>query len=164
MRKFSLLLGLALFGLPASATAQEAKEMAHEAEHEAMSAEVTEAIEAQVAAMAEAFNAGDAAAAASFYASDAISYPPGAAALEGRAAIQAHMAAGFAQMAGMQMTFTTNEVHAMHEHAVETGGYVVDAADGSHIDHGKYITYWTNTGDGWKISRDMWNSSMGGGQ
>lgn len=155
------LLALALLGLPAAAVAQD--EMAHD-EHDAMTAEVTEAIEAQSAAMAEAFNSGDAAATAAFYAENAIAMPPGVGALEGRAAIQDHMSADMARMQGMKMTFETKEVRAMHDHAIEFGGYTVEGDDGAHIDHGKYITVWSQTSDGWKIVRDIWNSSMGGGQ
>lgn len=165
MKKSLVLLTLATLGLPAVGAAQD--EMAHddhEMNHDAMTAEVTAAIEAQSAAMAEAFNAGNAEAAAAFYAEDAISMPPQSAALEGRGAIQAYMAAGMSQMDGVEMTFTTKEVHAMHHHAIEIGGYSVDGTDGTHMDHGKYITVWNQTDDGWKIVRDMWNTSMAGGQ
>ena len=33
-------------------------------------------------------------------------------------------------------------------------------ADGSHVDHGKYMVAWVHTEDGWKMTHDIWNSSM----
>ena len=164
MKKWQIAL-VALLAMPASALAQEmemeGQEMAHDA-HEAMVEEVTAAIEAASAAFAEAFNAGDAEAVAAMYTEDALVLPPGKEAIEGRTAIQAQIAADFAEMEGMVMSFETTEVQAAHGHALEVGGYTIEGADGSHVDHGKYIAIWKNTDDGWKITRDIWNSSMGG--
>lgn len=156
---------VALLAVPATALAQEMEghdEMAHE-QHEAMVEEVTAAIEAASDAFAEAFNAGDVEAVAAMYTEDAVVLPPGKEAIEGRAAIQADLAADLAAMEGMVLTFETNEVQAAHGHALEVGGYTIEGADGSHVDHGKFIAIWENTDDGWKMSRDIWNSSMGGG-
>lgn len=137
-------------------------EMAHE-RHEAMVEEVTAAIEAASDEFAEAFNAGDAEAVAAMYTEDAVVLPPGKEAIEGRAAIQADLESDFANMDGMVMSFETTEVQAAHGHALEVGGYTLEGADGSHLDHGKFIAVWKNTDDGWKMTRDIWNSSMGGG-
>lgn len=165
MRKWQIAL-VALLAMPASALAQEMEmeghEMAHE-RHEAMVEEVTAAIEAASAAFAEAFNAGDAEAVAAMYTEDALVLPPGKEPIEGRAAIQADLAADLAGMEGMVLTFETTEIQAAHGHALEVGGFTLEGADGSHVDHGKYIAIWKNTDDGWKIARDIWNSSMGGG-
>lgn len=166
MKKWQIAL-VALLAMPASALAQEMEmeghdEMAHE-RHEAMVEEVTAAIEAASDAFAEAFNAGDAEAVAAMYTEDAVILPPGKEAIEGRAAIQTDLEADFANMEGMVMTFETTEVQAAHGHALEVGGYTLEGADGSHLDHGKFIAVWKNTDDGWKMTRDIWNSSMGGG-
>lgn len=164
MKKWQIAL-VALLAMPASALAQEMEghdEMAHE-QHEAMVEEVTAAIEAASDAFAEAFNAGDAEAVAAMYTEDAVVLPPGKEAIEGRAAIQADFAADLADMEGMVMTLETTEVQAAHGHALEVGGYTLEGADGSHVDHGKFIAVWKNTDDGWKMTRDIWNSSMGGG-
>ena len=168
MKKWQIAL-VALLAMPASALAQEmeGQEMAHDEmgheEHMAMVEEVTAAIEAAGAEFLEAFNAGDAEAASATYTEDAVVLPPGKEAVEGRAAIQEAMAADLAEMEGMVMSFETTEVQAAHGHALEVGGYTVEGADGTHVDHGKYIVIWKNTDDGWKMSRDIWNSSMGGG-
>jgi len=166
--RYPLLLGLALVAMPALAGAQgmeghemEGQEMAHEERHEMMVEKVTAEIEAASAAFAEAFSAGDAAAVAAMYTEDAVVLAPGTGPVEGRAAIEEMMAADFAGMEGMVMSFETSEVDAMHGHAIEVGGYTLEGADGSHIDHGKFIAVWNQTDDGWKIARDIWNSSMG---
>jgi len=159
MKKWQIAL-VALMAMPATAIAQE---MAHEEKHAAMVEEVTAAIEAASAAFAEAFNAGDSEAVAAMYTEDAVVMPPGKGPIEGREAIQADLAAEMANMEGMVMTFETHEVQAVPGHALEVGGYTVEGADGSHVDHGKFMAVWTQTDDGWKIARDMWNSSMGGG-
>ncbi|HSM09177.1 MAG TPA: nuclear transport factor 2 family protein [Gemmatimonadota bacterium] len=166
MKKWLIAL-TALLVLPASALAQEMEmeghdEMAHE-QHEAMVEEVTAAVEAASAAFAEAFSAGDAEAAAAMYTEDAVVLPPGSDAVEGRAAIQEAMAADMAAMGDVVMTFETTEVQAMHRQALEVGSYTVEGADGTHLDHGKFMVVWTHTDDGWKMTRDIWNSSMGGG-
>lgn len=168
MKKWMIAL-TALLVLPATALAQEMEmemeghdEMAHE-QHEAMVEEVTAAVEAASAAFAEAFSAGDAEAVAAMYTEDAVVLPPGSDAVEGRAAIQESMAAEMAAMGDVVMTFETTEVQAMHRQALEVGSYTVEGADGTHLDHGKFIAIWKNTDDGWKMTRDIWNSSMGGG-
>ncbi|MFW6039940.1 MAG: YybH family protein [Gemmatimonadota bacterium] len=165
MKKWQIAL-TALLALPATALAQEMEmeghdEMAHE-QHEAMVEEVTAAIEAAEAAFAEAFNAGDAEAVAAMYTEDAVVLPPGKDAIEGREAIRADLAADLAGMEGMVISFETIDVQAAHGHALEVGGYTLEGADGSHVDHGKYIVVWKDTDDGWKMSHDIWNSSMGG--
>lgn len=166
MKKWLIAL-TALLVLPATALAQEMEmeghdEMAHE-RHEAMVEEVTAAVEAASAAFAEAFSAGDAEAVAALYTEDGVILPPGSDAVEGRAAIQEAMAAEMAAMGDAVMTFETHEVQAAHGHALEVGGYTLEGADGTHLDHGKFIAIWKNTDDGWKMTRDIWNSSMGGG-
>lgn len=167
MKKLTLLLGLALLGMPTLALAQgmehEGHEMANDmkAEHARLSEEARPAIEARAVEWAEAVNAGDFAAVAALYAEDAIVLPPGSDAVEGRAAIQEMMAAGFGGIEGLQVELETTEVYAVHGAAVEIGTYSMNGADG-HIDHGKYMVAWTETDDGWLIARDIWNSSMGG--
>lgn len=165
MRKLSLLLGLALVGMPTSAVAQEMEghEMAHE-KHDAMVEEATAAIEQRSAELAEAFSSGDAAAVAAFYTDDALVMAPATETMEGRAAIEAGMGEMLAQMEGMNLSFETIEVTPAHRGAVEVGNYTIESADGSHVDHGKFMVLWEKTDDGWMVARDIWNSSMGGGQ
>lgn len=178
MKRWIALLGLALVGMPTVALAQgqEAEEMAGEAAHEAhemaegheamhakMSEEARPEIEARVVEWEQAFNAGDFAAVAAFYTEDAVLLPPGTDAVEGPAAIQEMFATGFAGLENLQMDLQTTELFAVPGGALEIGTYTMEA-DGEHKDHGKYMVAWTKTDDGWKIARDIWNSSMGGGE
>ena len=106
-----------------------------------------------------AYNGGDAAAVAALYAEDAKVLAPGAAAVSGRAAIQAAWAQDFAR--GSKMTLTTEEVFGGGDYAIAVGGWVETAAtDGAHRDHGTYVTVYKKVGGDWKIYRDTWNSSM----
>ncbi len=105
-----------------------------------------------------AYNAGDAAAVAALYADDAKVMAPGAAAASGRAAIQAAFAQDIAR--GSKNTLTTEEVFGGGDYAVAVGGWVETGADGSHKDHGTYVTVYRRVGADWKIYRDTWNSSM----
>lgn len=165
MRKLSLLLGLVLVGVPATAVAQdmEGHEMAHE-KHDAMVEEAREAITERSAELAEAFSSGDAGAVAAFYTDDALVMAPGMETMEGQAAIETGMADMLAQMDGMNISFEVVEVTPAHRGAIEVGDYTVESTDGSHVDHGKYMVLWEKSDDGWKVARDIWNSSMGGGQ
>lgn len=157
MNTRNALLGLALLAMPAMATAQEMQQVSDEMPSEA---EIAAQVEAADAAFLAAFNSGDAVALGEQYAEDAHALPPGAPALEGRDAIVEYFTAGLAAMGGAQMSFETWETHAMGDAIVTIGGYTTNAADGSHLDHGKYIGIFERTADGLKIKRDMWNSSM----
>ena len=46
------------------------------------------------------------------------------------------------------------------DYALETGSWVATAPDGKHLDHGPYLTLYKKSDGGWKIYRDIWNSSM----
>lgn len=186
MKRWTLLLGALLLAAPTLAQAQEddAKEMAAENEmpadhpmpamgdraamHAAMVEEATAAIHAADEAFVAAFNAGDAAAVAALYTEDAVVMAPGQPAVEGRSNIEATMAELLASGGGMQLSLTTDEIELMMSPgvghtAIATGNYTMNAADGSHLDHGKAMVVWRQTDDGWKMSHDMWNSDMGGG-
>ncbi len=103
--------------------------------------------------------AGDAEGIAMLYTEDAMVLAPNAGPIEGREAIAADFNENFA--AGMgALRLTTDEMEIFGDTAQEVGRYVVEAADGSHMDHGKYIVIWKNTEDGWKLHRDIFNSNM----
>lgn len=179
MKRHTLLLGALLLAAPTVVMAQEEaeKEMpaGHEmgemamegdmAMHAAMVKKATAAIEAADAAFVEAFNAGDAAGVAALYTEDAVVMPPGQPAVEGRDAIQSTMAAMLEAGDGMQLSLETKGIEFMMSPgvghtAVATGTYTMNAADGSHLDHGKAMVVWRQTDDGWQLARDMWNSDM----
>jgi uncharacterized protein (TIGR02246 family) len=105
-----------------------------------------------------AYNAGDAAAVAALYTKDAKVMAPGAEPVSGTSAIQALFSADLKN--GAKNTLTTGEVVSFGDFAVATGGWVANSADGKHLDHGPYLTLYKKVGSGWKIYRDIWNSSM----
>ena len=56
-------------------------------------------------------------------------------------------------------TLTTEEAMGTDSRAVEVGRYEMSTADGSTIDEGKYIVWWQRTPAGWRLHRDIWNTS-----
>jgi uncharacterized protein (TIGR02246 family) len=105
-----------------------------------------------------AYNAADAAAIAALYAEDAKVMAPGHETASGRAAIQDFFKQDMAS--GAKNALTTNEVLSGGDYAISIGGYVATAADGSHLDHGTYMTVFKKVDGAWKIYRDTWKSSM----
>ena len=107
---------------------------------------------------ATAFAAQDAAALARLYTPDAQLLPPNSDFVTGREAIQTFwqgvMDAGVAAV-----TITMEEVVGADSMAVEVGRLELSAADGSLIDEGKYIIWWQRTPAGWRLHRDIWNTS-----
>ena len=105
-----------------------------------------------------AYNAGDAAALTALYTKDAKIMAPEVEPASGSAAIKAFFTADMAQ--GAKNTLTLGEVIGFGDFALETGGWVANAADGKHLDHGPFMTLYKKVDGGWKIYRDTWNSSM----
>ena len=144
--RYAAIIACALLAFPATGLAQ------------------AEDVKAEIAAASQGWqagwNAGDAAAIAAVYTEDAVVMPPGSPAVEGRAAIQAYWQAGLDAAGGATSTLETKEVHAHGDMAVEIGEYMNTNADGEHLDHGKYLAVWMKTDAGWKIVRDIFNSSM----
>jgi uncharacterized protein (TIGR02246 family) len=109
---------------------------------------------------AAAFGAADAVALAGLYTEDAQLLPPNGDFVNGRGTIQTFwqgvMDAGVASA-----SLTTVEALAVDSLAFEVGQYALADADGNPIDEGKYIVIWKLTADGWRLHRDIWNSSRG---
>ena len=42
----------------------------------------------------------------------------------------------------------------------EVGSYELHGPDGQEMDHGKYVVVWKKEGGGWKLHRDIFNTSM----
>ena len=144
---------LGLLALPAAAIAQERMV----AEQESIDA-IRGEIEARQVEFVAILNGDDPAAITRFYTADAVLMPPGVAVMEGREAIGEFFGPG---MGGATLDVETWDVIPQgSDVALETGGYEINASDGSHLDHGKYMVVWVRTDDGWKMKYDMWNSSM----
>lgn len=121
--------------------------------------EARAAIAAASEQWARAYNAGDAAGVAALYTADAMLLPPGGEPVTGREKVLAYWQQDMA--GGAQVKLETKEVHGHGDGAVEVGGYVANAEDGTHLDHGKYVVVWKKVDGSWKLHRDIWNSSMG---
>ena len=115
-------------------------------------------IEKLVQAWQDAYNAGDAAAVTALYTTDAKLLVPGAEPGSGPKAIQELIAADIAL--GGKLTLTLVDVVGFGDYALETGSWVATSPDGKHLDHGPYLVLYKKAGGGWKMYRDMWNSSM----
>ena len=119
-------------------------------------------LRAQIAKMDQAwqttYNAGDAAALTALYTQDAKLMPPGVEPASGSAAIKAFFTTDIA--GGAKNTLTLGDVVGFGDFALETGGWVATAADGKHLDHGTFMTFYKKVDGAWKIYRDTWNSSM----
>ncbi len=139
-RKKLLIVVLALFVVPTIGFAQEEGELAG----------TTQAWEA-------AFQAGDAAAIAAMMSEDAILMPPNAGLVEGREDIEAYWASFIAM--GLEATLEVDEVHTDGDLGYKRGRYEL-SADGSVVDHGKWIEIWKRVEGTWYFHRDIFNSSM----
>ncbi len=121
-------------------------------------ADVTPEIRTANDQFSAAFAAQDAAALANLYTAQAQLLPPNSDFITGREAIQTFwqgvMDAGVAVA-----TLTIEEAMGTDSMAVEVGRYEMSTADGSTIDEGKYIVWWQRTPAGWRLHRDIWNSS-----
>jgi uncharacterized protein (TIGR02246 family) len=115
-------------------------------------------IEKMSQAWQKAYNAGDAAGVTALYTKDAKVMAPGVEPASGADAIQAMFATDMKQ--GAKNTLTTEDVTGSGNYALETGKWVATSADGKHLDHGRYMTFYKKADGGWKIYRDTWNSSM----
>jgi len=115
-------------------------------------------IEKAAQAWQKAYNGGDAAGVTALYTKDATLMAPGAEPGTGPGAIQALIEADI--KLGGKLTLTTEDVVGFGNYAVETGKWVANSPDGKHLDHGPYIVVYRKTEGGWKMYRDIWNSSM----
>jgi uncharacterized protein (TIGR02246 family) len=119
-------------------------------------------LRAQIKKMSQAwqtaYNSGDAAALTALYTKDAKVMAPGVEPASGTSAIQALYVADLKQ--GVKQALTQGDVVGFGDFALETGGWVATNADGKHMDHGTFMTFYKRVDGGWKIYRDTWNSSM----
>jgi uncharacterized protein (TIGR02246 family) len=105
----------------------------------------------------KAYNAGDAAAVAALYTPDAQLMVPAAEPGSGPKAVQKLIAGDMAL--GGKLTLKTGDIVGFGDYALETGSWVANSPDGKSLDHGPYLTLYKKADGGWKIHRDIWNSS-----
>jgi ketosteroid isomerase-like protein len=145
-KAFALISTLALILFVLSACTQEAVDVKSE-------------IEAMNVSFMEAANNGDTEALTNIYLPDVILCPPNSEMISG---VENAVAAMTAMPPGMvKMVFETVSAEAYGETAIELGKYKVMSPDEATVfDHGKYIVIWKKKGDDWKVSKDIWNTSM----
>ena len=117
------------------------------------------AIEAGSAEWAKQYNAGNAAGVTAMYTDDAKVLPPNSDFVSGKEGITA-IWQGMMNSGAKGGSLQPMEVTGMGDHAVEVGTYEINDGAGKSLDKGKYIVFWKKTGSGWKLYRDIWNSSM----
>lgn len=117
------------------------------------------AIDAANKKFAAAFNKKDAAGVAATYSPDANAFPPNAALIKGRAAIQKMwqdvIDSGIASVA-----LATTEVESAGNIAYESGTYEMKLKDGKVADKGKYCVVWKKVNGQWMLHRDIWSTDM----
>ena len=105
------------------------------------------------------YNAGNLAAVQALYASDGCRMPPNQELVHGSAAIRAQLQAGKDRgLAKVKIVVTGAE--SSGDVGYGTGTYVITGADGSHLDHGKWMLVSKKTNGVWKTECDIFNSDM----
>lgn len=92
------------------------------------------------------------------YTEDTKLLPPNTEMLEGREAVRKVF--GGMMDAGIHVQLHTEDVQAVGDVAVEVGRAKVIGPDDNVLDSGKYLVTWRKTATGWKMQRDIWNSSL----
>jgi ketosteroid isomerase-like protein len=115
-------------------------------------------ISAAAKAWNEALNAGDIESIVALYTEDARILPPNAEIAQGHDAVRKIF--GGMIDAGLGGTLGTIEATAAGDIGYRVGTYVLETADGTVADKGKYIETWRLVDGSWKISNDVYNSDL----
>jgi len=105
------------------------------------------------------YNAGNLAAVQALYAADGCRMPPNQEAVRGSEAILAQLKAGKDKgWAKVKIVVTVAE--SSGDLSYGTGTYEITGANGSHIDHGKWMNVSKKSNGTWKTQCDIFNSDM----
>jgi len=114
---------------------------------------------ARAATWEKEYNADNLAGVVALYASDACRMPPNQEAVHGSDAILAQLKAGKDRgLAKVKIAVTSAD--SSSDVGYGTGTYVITGADGSHIDHGKWMLVSKKSNGVWKTQCDIFNSDM----
>ena len=111
---------------------------------------------AKAATWAKEYNANNLKGVQALYATDGCRMPPNAAAAHGSAAILAQLQGSKEQAPKIKIALTSAETTGDQGYAI--GTYEIMAADGSSMDHGKWMNVSKKAGGKWMIQCDIWNS------
>lgn len=114
---------------------------------------------ARAEAWQAAYNAGDMEAVAALYAEDGCRMPPNAETAQGRAAILANLQEGL-EMGLAHAEIAVTEAGSSGDWGWGRGTYELTGADGTHLDHGKWMNVSRLSDGEWMIHCDIWNSDM----
>jgi len=105
------------------------------------------------------YNAGNLAGVVALYASDGCRMPPNQDAVHGSDAILAQLKAGKDRgLAKVKIAVTSAESSGDLRYGI--GTYEITGADGSHVDHGKWMLVSKKSNGAWKTQCDIFNSDM----
>jgi ketosteroid isomerase-like protein len=105
------------------------------------------------------YNADNLAAVAALYSTDGCRMPPNAEAVHGTDGILAQLKTGKEKgIDKVKIVVTMAETNGDWGHG--TGTYEIMGADGSHVDHGKWMNFSKKVNGTWKIQCDIFNSDM----
>ena len=105
------------------------------------------------------YNAANIKAVAALYAADGCRMPPNAKTAQGSEGILAQLESGREQGAA-KIKITVTMAETSGDLAYGTGTYEIFRADGTHIDHGKWMNVSKKLKGTWKTQCDIWNSDM----
>ena len=128
-----------------------------------MSEEVRRAIIKANTKLSDALRMGNATSLAALYTEDASLLPPNGEKVQGKKGIETFWDAGITQLGFKDLTLTTEELIGSGDTYTEVGSYTAKIQpQGQKLqeDKGKYSVVWKKTADGWKLHRDIWNSSL----
>ncbi len=105
------------------------------------------------------YNAGNLAAVVALYAPDGCRMPPNQEAVHGTDAILVQLKAG-KDRGSANVKIVVTSADSSGDVGYGTGTYVVTGADGSHVDHGKWMLVSKKLNGTWKTQCDIFNSDM----
>jgi ketosteroid isomerase-like protein len=105
------------------------------------------------------YNANNLEAVVALYASDGCRMPPNQETVRGHDAILAQLKTG-KEHGSAKVKITVTSAESNGDLGYGTGTYVVTGADGSHVDHGKWMLAEKRTNGAWKTECDIFNSDM----
>lgn len=163
-----MLTGLALLAAIAACTPEGTQDQGGSAVQQSGSPHDKDAVQAHLdsslAHFRTAMLAGNAEGMASVFGEDAILLMPNAPAIRGKPAIVETNRQMLSALDVTDASFRTTDLLLSGDHAIETGVYtmaMVPSGGRAMSDTGKYVTVWSRQpGGGWKIVRDIMNSSL----
>jgi ketosteroid isomerase-like protein len=114
---------------------------------------------ARAAVWEKEYNAGNLAAVQALYTTDGCRMPPNQKAVQGSEAIMEQIKAG-KDKGWAKVKIVVTAAESSGDLSYGTGTYEIMGADGSHIDHGKWMNVSKKSNGTWKIQCDIFNSDM----